>query len=56
MYVINEVFKKLSDSLVIVFIDDILVYSKSEEEREKHIRKVLMTLRAYWLNAKFFNE
>ncbi len=38
---------------VIVFIDDILVYSKSEEEYKAHLRMVLQTLREKQLYAKF---
>ena len=42
----NKVFKELLDTFVIMFIDDILVYSKSEAEHEEHMRKVLTILRA----------
>ena len=38
---------------MIVFIDDILVYSKSEEEHAKHLRFVLQTLKDHQLYAKF---
>ena len=38
---------------MVIFIDDILVYSKSEEEHEKHLRIVLQTLRDHRLYAKF---
>ena len=41
------------DKFVVVFIDDILVYSKSEEEHEEHLRTVLGTLRKHQLYAKF---
>ena len=37
---------------MLVFFDDILVYSKSEEEHETHVRKVLELLREYELYAK----
>lgn len=40
----NIVFKEILITLVIVFIDDILVCSKFEEELEMHLMKVLMTL------------
>ena len=38
---------------MIVFIDDVLVYSRSEEEHEQHLRVVLQTLREHKLFAKF---
>ncbi|WVZ84552.1 hypothetical protein U9M48_031577 [Paspalum notatum var. saurae] len=41
------------DKFVVVFIDDILVYSKSEEEHEEHLRTVLTRLREHQLYAKF---
>ena len=44
MDLMNRVFKQFIDQFVIVFIDDILVYSKSREEHEQHLRMVLQTL------------
>ncbi|XP_057990644.1 uncharacterized protein LOC131173015 [Hevea brasiliensis] len=44
MDLMNRVFKLFLDQFVIVFIDDILVYSKSKEEHEQHLRIVLQTL------------
>ena len=44
MDLINRVFKEFLDTFVIVFIDDILVYSKTEAEHEEHLHKVLATL------------
>jgi hypothetical protein len=41
----NGVFRGYLDKFFIVFLDDILVYSKSEEEHEKHLRMVLHVLR-----------
>ena len=41
----NRVFHPYLDSFVVVFIDDILVYSKTREEHEKHLRIMLYTLR-----------
>ena len=41
------------DKFIVVFIDDILVYSKSVDEHEQHLRVVLNKLRAYELYAKF---
>ena len=53
MDLMNRVFRPFLDWFVIVFIDDILVYSKSEEEHAKHLRFVLQTLRDHRLYAKF---
>ena len=53
MDLMNRVFRPFLDRFVIVFIDDILVYSKSEEEHAKHLRFVLQTLRDHRLYAKF---
>jgi hypothetical protein len=41
MFLMNSVFMKELDKFIVVFIDDILVYSKSMEEHEKHLRIVL---------------
>jgi hypothetical protein len=41
MYMMNKVFMEYLDKFVVVFIDDMLVYSRSEEEHERHIRLVL---------------
>ena len=53
MDLMNRVFKPYLDNFVIVFIDDILIYSKSLEEHEHHLRTVLQTLRSHQLFAKF---
>ncbi|KAH0759738.1 hypothetical protein KY290_023231 [Solanum tuberosum] len=53
MSLMNEVFKSFLDSFVIVFIDDILVYSTSEEEHVDHLRIVLGVLGKQGLYAKF---
>ncbi|XP_057416627.1 uncharacterized protein LOC130711144 [Lotus japonicus] len=53
MDLMNRVFKPFLDHFVIVFIDDILVYSKGKEEHEEHLRLVLQTLREKQLFAKF---
>ena len=47
MDLMNRVFKDFLDSFVIVFIDDILVYSKTDGEHEAHLRQVLSRLRAH---------
>ncbi|KAA0047375.1 hypothetical protein IC582_013588 [Cucumis melo] len=53
MDLMNRVFKDFLDTFVIVFIDDILIYSKTEAEHEEHLHQVLKTLRANNLYAKF---
>ncbi|XP_043705410.1 uncharacterized mitochondrial protein AtMg00860-like [Telopea speciosissima] len=49
----NRVFQDVLDKYVIVFIDDILVYSKSEEEHADHLRFVLQRLWEKQMYAKF---
>jgi hypothetical protein len=53
MYLMNSVFMPELDKFVVVFIDDILIYSKSEEDHADHIRAVLQRLRDHHLYAKF---
>ncbi|KAL0533979.1 hypothetical protein IC582_028255 [Cucumis melo] len=53
MDLMNRVFREFLDTFVIVFIDDILIYSKTEAEYEEHLRMVLQTLRDNKLYAKF---
>src|SRR5438132_13033070 len=53
MYLMNSVFMIELDVCVVVFIDDILVYSKNEEEHAKHLQLVLDRLREHQLYAKF---
>jgi hypothetical protein len=45
MYLMNKVFMEYLDMFVMVFIDDILIYSRSEEEHEEHLRLVVQKLR-----------
>ncbi|KAJ6834065.1 uncharacterized protein M6B38_336600 [Iris pallida] len=52
MDLMNRVFYQYLDKFVIVFIDNILIYSKNKEEHEKHLRIVLQTLREEQLYAK----
>jgi hypothetical protein len=52
MYMTNKVFMEYLDKFVVVFIDDILVYSRNEEEHEGHLRLVLQKLRDHKLYAK----
>src|SRR5438128_9573998 len=53
MNLMNKIFMEELDQFVVVFIDDILIYSKSVEEHEQHLRIVLERLRAHELYAKF---
>ncbi|KAL8114656.1 hypothetical protein AgCh_021499 [Apium graveolens] len=53
MDLMNRVFKKYLDICVIVFIDDIMIYSKKEQEHAEHLRIVLEILRNEKLYAKF---
>jgi hypothetical protein len=53
MNLMNKVFMEELDKFAVVFIDDILVYAKSVEEHEHHLRVVLGKLRAHKLYAKF---
>jgi hypothetical protein len=53
MYLMNKVFMKYLDKFFVIFIDDILIFSKTGEEHEKHLRMVLEKLRSNQLYAKF---
>src|SRR5579859_7643324 len=53
MYLMNSVFMPELDKFVVVFIDDILVYSRSEVEHAEHLRVFLQRLRDHKLYAKF---
>jgi hypothetical protein len=53
MYLMNKMFMEYLDKFVVVFIDDILLFSKMEEEHEKHLRLVLEKLRSSQLYTKF---
>ena len=52
MCMMNQVFSAYLDKFVVVFIDDILVYSKDQVEHEDHLSMVLQTLREHKLYAK----
>jgi hypothetical protein len=52
MYIMNKVFMEYSDKFVVVFIDDILIFSKNAEEHDKCLRIVLQKLRENQLYAK----
>jgi hypothetical protein len=52
MYLMNKVFMEYLDKFVIVFIDDILIFSKNEEEHDEHLHLVLQKLRENQLYTK----
>jgi len=52
MHLMHQAFRPFLDSFVIVFLDDILIYSKTMDEHVKHVRKVLEVLRKEKLYAK----
>jgi hypothetical protein len=53
MYLMNSVFMPELDKFVVVFIDDILVYSKNKDKHNEHLHIVLQRLRDHHLYAKF---
>jgi hypothetical protein len=53
MYLMNSVFMPEFDKFVVVFIDGILIYSKSEEEHAQHLQLILQRLQDHQLYAKF---
>jgi hypothetical protein len=53
MYLMNSVFMQELDKFVVVFIDDILIYSKTPEDHVKHLHVILQRLRDHHLYAKF---
>ena len=53
MYLMNSIFFEELDVFVVIFIDDILIFSKTEEEHAEHICIVLQKLRDHRLYAKF---
>ena len=53
MNLMNKMFMDELDKFVVVFIDDILIYSKSIQEHEQHLKVVLEKLRVHRLYAKF---
>jgi hypothetical protein len=53
MYIMNKVFMEYLEKFVVVFINDIIVYTKIEEEHEEQLRLVLEKLRMNQLYVKF---
>ena len=56
MSMMNKVFMEFLDKFMVVFIDDILIYSKNEEEHKEHLRLVLEKLREHQLYANTSRE
>ena len=52
----NQLFNNFFDTFVIVFTDDILIYSKTEKEHEDNLRKILTRLRTHKLYANSLSE
>ena len=52
MQLMNDIFRDMLDKTVLVFLDDILIFSRTKEEHIKHVREVLTRLRAQKLYAK----
>ena len=53
MDLMNRIFREYLDKFVIVFIDDILIDSRNQEEHQEHLRLALQTLKEHQLYAKF---
>ena len=53
MDLMNRVFRSFLDQFVVVFVDDVLIYSPDAETHALHLRTVLETLRQHQLYAKF---
>ena len=53
MCLMNNIFSQYLDKFVLIFIDDILIYSKTEEEHEQHLKIVLQNLREHKLYVNF---
>ena len=53
MCLMNNIFHQYLDKFVLIFIDDILIYSRNVEELKENIRNVLQTLREHQLYAKY---
>src|SRR4051812_2171815 len=49
----NSIFMEYLDKFLVIYLDEILIYSKNEEEHAEHLRLVLMKLREHRVYAKF---
>jgi hypothetical protein len=52
-HLMNDIFQEFLDDFVVCYLDDILIFSKNENDHEKHIRMVLQKLRDFGFYAKF---
>ena len=52
MCLLNGISSEYLNHFILVFLDDILIYSKSEDEHEEHLKLVLQVLREHQMNAK----
>ena len=48
----NDIFQEYLDKFIVVYLDDILIYSRTKEEHLQHVRTILSTLRKHKLYAK----
>ena len=48
----NDIFRDMLDVYVVVYLDDILIYSKNDEDHEKHVRQILQRLREHQLYTR----
>jgi type IV secretory pathway VirB4 component len=48
----NDIFQEYMDEFVVVYLDDILIFSKNQEDHDKHVRLVLAMLQEHGLYAK----
>jgi hypothetical protein len=60
-HMMNDVFRKFLDDFVVIYIDDILIYSKNKEDHKKHVRMVLTNFVIWdcmpsWTNVSFINH
>ena len=53
MRMMNNIFSRYLDNFILVFIDDIIFYSKNKKEHEEHLRILLQVLREHHLYANF---
>jgi hypothetical protein len=51
-HLMNDIFREFMDKFVMVYLDDILIFSKNQENHDKHVRLVLATFREHGLYAK----